>query len=78
MKNVHTFLKIFKFFVGFVIYENLQFFAIRIQELTRTEIKEILDTYGMTEYNDFELLQRSVSNLSTDIYEFDRNKITRK
>ena len=37
---------------------------------TRPEIKEILETYGMTEYDAFELLKRSGAKLPTDNYEF--------
>ena len=45
-------------------------FAARLPEPTRPEIKEILDTYGMKEYDDFELLKRSGAKLPTDHYEF--------
>lgn len=56
-------------------YENPQLFAVfatRLPEATRPEIKEILATYGMTEYDDFELLKRSGAKLPTDNYEFVR------
>lgn len=45
-------------------------FAARLPEPTRPEIKEILGTYGMTEYDAFELLKRSGAKLPTDNYEF--------
>lgn len=45
-------------------------FGARLPEPTRPEIKEILNTYGMKEYNDFELLKRSGAKLHTDHYEF--------
>ena len=54
-------------------YENPQLFAVfssRLSEPTRPEIKEILETYGMTEYDAFELLKRSGAKLPTDNYEF--------
>ena len=54
-------------------YENPQLFAVfsaRLPEPTRPEIKEILETYGMTEYDEFELLKRSGAKLPTDNYEF--------
>ncbi len=47
-------------------------FASRLPDKTRPEIKEILDTYGMKEYDDFELLKRSGAKLPTDNYEFVR------
>ena len=55
------------------LYDNPQLFAVfaaRLPEPTRPEIKEILDTYGMKEYDDFELLKRSGAKLPTDHYEF--------
>ena len=42
-------------------YENPQLFAVfsaRLSDERRPEIKEILETYGMTEYDEFELLKR--------------------
>lgn len=45
-------------------------FAARLPEPTRPEIKEILATYGMIEYDAFELLKRSGAKLPTDNYEF--------
>lgn len=45
-------------------------FAARLPEPTRPEIKEILETYGMNEYDSFELLKRSGAKLPTDNYEF--------
>ena len=56
-----------------VLYDNPKLFAnfaARLPEPTRPEIKEILATYGMTEYDDFELLKRSGAKLPTDNYEF--------
>lgn len=56
-----------------VIYENPQLFAAfssRLPDKRRPEIKEILATYGMTEYDEFELLKRSGAKLPTDHYEF--------
>lgn len=57
------------------LYDNPELFAVfasRLPEPTRPEIKEILATYGMTEYDDFELLKRSGAKLPTDNYEFVR------
>ena len=57
------------------LYDNPQLFAnfaARLPEPTRPEIKEILATYGMTEYDEFELLKRSGAKLPTDNYEFVR------
>ena len=54
-------------------YENSHLFAVfgaRLPDKRRPEIKEILATYGMTEYDDFELLKRSGAKLPTDNYEF--------
>ncbi len=54
-------------------YENSQLFAVfgaRLPDKRRPEIKEILKTYGMTEYDEFELLKRSGAKLPTDNYEF--------
>ena len=55
------------------LYDNTKLFATfaaRLPEPTRPEIKEILETYGMTEYDAFELLKRSGAKLPTDNYEF--------
>ena len=67
----------FKLLVAFpqinALYDNPKLFAnfaARLPEPTRPEIKEILATYGMTEYDDFELLKRSGAKLPTDDYEF--------
>ena len=67
----------FKLLVAFpkidVLYHNPKLFAnfaARLPEPTRPEIKEILATYGMAEYDDFELLKRSGAKLPTDDYEF--------
>ncbi len=54
-------------------YENPHLFAVfgaRLPDRRRPEIKEILETYGMTEYDEFELLKRSGAKLPTDNYEF--------
>ncbi len=54
-------------------YENSQLFPVfsaRLPDKKRPEIKEILVTYGMTEYDEFELLKRSGAKLPTDNYEF--------
>lgn len=54
-------------------YENPELFAVfssRLPEPTRPDIKKILDTYGMTKYDEFELLKRSGAKLPTDNYEF--------
>ena len=56
-----------------LIYENPQLFAAfssRLPDKRRPEIEEILKTYGMTEYDAFELLKRSGAKLPTDHYEF--------
>ena len=45
-------------------------FGARLPDKRRPEIKEILETYGMTEYDEFELLKRSGAKLPTDNYEF--------
>ena len=67
----------FKLLVAFpqinALYDNPKLFAnfaARLPEPTRPEVKEILATYGMTEYDDFELLKRSGAKLPTDDYEF--------
>lgn len=69
----------FKLLVAFpqinALYDNPRLFAVfstRLPDETRPEIKEILATYGMTEYNEFELLKRSGAKLPTDHYEFVR------
>lgn len=54
-------------------YENKQLFAVfssRLPEETRPEIKDILATYEMEEYDEFELLKRSGAKLPIDNYEF--------
>lgn len=48
-------------------------FAARLPDSTRPEIKEILATYEMTEYDEFELLKRSGAKLPIDDYEFECN-----
>lgn len=67
----------FKLLIAFpkinALYDNPKLFATfaaRLPEPTRPEIKEILETYGMTEYDAFELLKRSGAKLPTDNYEF--------
>ena len=45
-------------------------FSTRLPDETRPEIKEILATYGMKEYDEFELLKRSGAKLPTDSFEF--------
>lgn len=55
------------------LYENPQLFACfgtRLPDKRRPEIKEILNTYGMKEYDEFELLKRSGAKLPTDNYAF--------
>lgn len=55
------------------LYDNPQLFAVfssRLPEATRPDINEILTTYGMTEYDEFELLKRSGAKLPIDNYEF--------
>lgn len=55
------------------IYDNPKLFATfaaRLPEPTRPEIDKILEEYGMTEYEEFELLKRSGAKLPTDNYEF--------
>ena len=54
-------------------YENPHLFAVfgaRLPDRRRPEIDKILKEYGMTEYNEFELLKRSGAKLPTDNYEF--------
>ncbi len=67
----------FKLLIAFpqinALYDNPKLFATfatRLPDATRPEIKEILATYGMTEYDEFELLKRSGAKLPTDNYEF--------
>lgn len=69
----------FKLLVSFpqinALYDNPQLFAVfaaRLPEPTRPEIKKILATYDMEEYDEFELLKRSGAKLPTDNYEFVR------
>lgn len=45
-------------------------FASRLPDKRRPEIKEILKTYKLEDYNEFELLKRSGAKLPTDNYEF--------
>ena len=55
------------------IYENENLFpsfGARLPESSRPEIKKILEEYGMTKYDEFELLKRSGAKLPTDYYEF--------
>ena len=54
-------------------YENPRLFAVfgaRLPDKRRPEIEQILTEYGMTEYEEFELLKRSGAKLPTDTYEF--------
>ena len=54
-------------------YENTELFPVfasRLPEKRRPEIKKILDTYNMIEYDEFELLKRSKGKLPIDNYEF--------
>lgn len=67
----------FKLLIAFpqlnALYDNPQLFAAfstRLPDKRRPEIKEILDTYGMKEYDEFELLKRSGAKLPIDDYEF--------
>ena len=69
----------FKLLVSFptvsATYENLELFpvfATRVPDKRRPEIKKILETYNMTEYDEFELLKRSKGKLPTDDYEFEQ------
>lgn len=69
----------FKLLVSFptinATYENLELFpvfAARVPDRRRPEIKKILETYNMTEYDEFELLKRSKGKLPTDDYEFEQ------
>lgn len=45
-------------------------FGARLPDKRRPEIDKILNEYGMTEYDEFELLKRSGAKLPTDHYEF--------
>ncbi len=45
-------------------------FASRLPDKRRPEIKTILNTYNLEEYDEFELLKRSGAKLPTDNYEF--------
>ena len=67
----------FKLLVAFpqinATYENPHLFAVfgaRLPDKRRPEIAKILEEYGMTEYDEFELLKRSGAKLPTDNYEF--------
>lgn len=67
----------FKLLIAFpqinALYDNPKLFATfatRLPEPNRPEIKAILETYGMAEYDAFELLKRSGAKLPTDNYEF--------
>lgn len=78
LENVKEAQKVgFKLLIAFpqinALYDNPKLFATfaaRLPEPTRPEISEILSTYGMTEYDEFELLKRSGAKLPTDNYEF--------
>ena len=47
-------------------------FAARLPDKRRPEIRKILDTYGLKEYDEYELLKKSGAKLPTDDYEFRR------
>ena len=48
-------------------------FATRLPDKRRPEIRKILDTYGLKEYDEYELLKASGAKLPTDEYEFRRD-----
>lgn len=48
-------------------------FATRLPDKRRPEIRKILDTYGLKEYDEYELLKASGAKLPTDDYEFRKN-----
>lgn len=55
------------------VYENSRLFAVfgaRLPDKRRPEMDKILKEYGMTEYDEFELLKRSGAKLPIDSYEF--------
>lgn len=55
------------------VYENSRLFAVfgaRLPDKSRPEIAKILSEYGMSEYDEFELLKRSGAKLPIDNYEF--------
>lgn len=57
-------------------YENNKLFpcfATRLPDKRRPEIRKILDTYGLKEYDEYELLKASGAKLPTDWYEFRRD-----
>ena len=45
-------------------------FSCRLPYERRPDIQDILEEYGMTEYDEFELLKRSGAKLPTDDFEF--------
>lgn len=45
-------------------------FSSRLPDKKRRDIKEILKKYGLTEFNEFELLRKSSARLPIDTYEF--------
>ncbi|MCL2860677.1 MAG: hypothetical protein FWF46_09130 [Oscillospiraceae bacterium] len=54
-------------------YDNPELFAIfgaRVPDKKRPEIKKILETYDLTEYDEFELLKKTKGKVQTDDYEF--------
>lgn len=55
------------------LYENDKLFAAfacRLPDKRRPDIKEILDTYGLEEYDEYELLKKNGAKLPIDNYEF--------
>ena len=55
------------------IYESPNLFAVfasRLPDERRPEIKNILETYNLNNYDEFELLKKSGAKLPTDNYEF--------
>jgi HipA-like protein len=50
------------------------FFKSRLPDEKRPDIQEILKSYGLKEYDDFELLARTKGKIMTDNYEFEKMK----
>lgn len=50
------------------------FFKSRLPDEKRPDIQEILESYGLKEYDDFELLARTKGKIMTDNYEFEKMK----
>ena len=80
LDNVKTAIKVgFKLLIPFpnvnATYENDKLFASfasRLPDKKRPEIEQILKTYGMEKYNEYELLKVSGAKLPTDSFEFRR------